>query len=98
MLERTITDDFSAKENIEIVSREFDGIVSKAISIDTSTEKYILAERQKTINALENIEKKMLQAIKRKMKILYMFVSKLQTKFFLIIIHKSANSHLLRFI
>lgn len=66
VLERTITDDFSAKENIEIVSREFDGIVSKAISIDTSTEKYILAERQKTINALENIEKKMLQAIKKK--------------------------------
>ncbi len=66
VLERTITDDFSAKENINIVSREFDGIVSKAISIDASTEKYILAERQKTINALENIEKKMLQAIKKK--------------------------------
>lgn len=66
VLERTITDDFSANENIEIVSREFDGIVSKAISIDASTEKYILAERQKTINALENIEKKMLQAIKKK--------------------------------
>jgi uncharacterized protein YllA (UPF0747 family) len=29
-------------------------------------EKYILSERQKTINALENIEKKMLQAIKKK--------------------------------
>lgn len=66
VLERTVTDDFSAKKNIDAVSSEFDAIAAKAISIDASTEKYILAERQKTINALENIEKKMLQAIKKK--------------------------------
>jgi hypothetical protein len=54
------------KENIDVVSREFDVIASKAILIDTSTERYIQAERQKAINALENIEKKMLQAIKKK--------------------------------
>ena len=66
VLERTVTDDFSAKENIDAVSSEFDAIAVKAISIDASTEKYIQAERQKTINALENIEKKMLQAIKKK--------------------------------
>jgi bacillithiol biosynthesis cysteine-adding enzyme BshC len=66
VLERTVTDDFSAKENIDVVTSEFDAIAVKAISIDASTEKYIQAERQKTINALENIEKKMLQAIKKK--------------------------------
>ena len=66
VLERIVADDFSAKENIAAVSSEFDAIATKAISIDPSTEKYILSERQKTINALENIEKKMLQAIKKK--------------------------------
>jgi uncharacterized protein YllA (UPF0747 family) len=66
VLERIVTDDFSAKENINLVSNVFYAIAEKAISIDASTEKYIQAERQKTINALENIEKKMLQAIKKK--------------------------------
>jgi len=66
VLERTVADNFSAKENIDVVSCEFDSLANKAISIDASTEKYIQAERQKTINALENIEKKMLQAIKKK--------------------------------
>ena len=66
VLERIVTDDFSVKGNIDLVSNVFDAIAVKAISIDASTEKYIQAERQKTINALENIEKKMLQAIKKK--------------------------------
>jgi uncharacterized protein YllA (UPF0747 family) len=66
VLERIVADSFSAKENIDVVSCEFDSLANMAISIDASTEKYIQAERQKTINALENIEKKMLQAIKKK--------------------------------
>jgi uncharacterized protein YllA (UPF0747 family) len=66
VLDRTVTDSFSAKENMDVISHEFDSITAKAIAIDASTAKYIQAERQKTINALENIEKKMLQAIKKK--------------------------------
>jgi len=66
VLDRTVIDSFSAKENMDVISHEFDTIAAKAIAIDASTEKYIQAERQKTINALENIEKKMLQAIKKK--------------------------------
>jgi bacillithiol biosynthesis cysteine-adding enzyme BshC len=66
VLERTVTDDFSVSSNTETVVNEFDAIIGKAKLIDSTMEKYILSERQKTINALENIEKKMLQAIKKK--------------------------------
>ena len=66
VLERTITEDFSVQSNTNIVTKEFDSIVDRANVIDATLEKYIQAERQKTINALENIEKKMLQAIKKK--------------------------------
>ncbi len=66
VLKRTVTDAFSTKENIDLVAHEFDTLATKATLVDASTEKYIQAERQKTINALENIEKKMLQAIKKK--------------------------------
>jgi len=66
VLERTVTDDFSARSNKETVINEFDSIIGKAKLIDATMEKYIHSERQKTINALENIEKKMLQAIKKK--------------------------------
>lgn len=66
VVERTITEDFSVKKNMEIVLREFDSMVDKATTINVSMEKYILSERQKTMNAVENIEKKMLQSIKKK--------------------------------
>lgn len=66
VLERTITEDFSVKSNAETVINEFDSIIEKANLIDATMEKYIQSERQKTINALENIEKKMVQAIKKK--------------------------------
>ena len=66
VLDRTITEYFSVKSNAEIVTSEFDSIIEKANLIDAKMEKYIQSERQKTINALENIEKKMLQAIKKK--------------------------------
>ena len=66
VLARTVTEDFSVTLNTAAVTNEFNDILKKAISIDASMEKYIQAERQKTINALESIEKKMVQAIKKK--------------------------------
>lgn len=66
VLLRTIKEDFDLSSAKKIIGVEFNSVSKKALSIDSTLEKYIQSERQKTENALENIEKKMLQAIKKK--------------------------------
>lgn len=66
VLSRTIKEDFDLSSVKKNIGAEFNAVSVKALSIDATLEKHILSERQKTENALENIEKKMLQAIKKK--------------------------------
>ncbi|MFM7016243.1 MAG: bacillithiol biosynthesis cysteine-adding enzyme BshC [Bacteroidota bacterium] len=66
VIERQEKNNFDLADSKNKLAEEFNSIATKALTIDPTLERYIQAERQKTINALENIEKKMLQAIKKK--------------------------------
>lgn len=50
----------------EEISKLFEGIRKEAMDIDPTMEKAVLGEEQRQINALENLEKKLIKAAKRR--------------------------------
>jgi bacillithiol synthase len=56
---------FGIGSEIVQISKEFDKILAKALPIDKTLEGVVLAEKQKTINAIESLEKRIKKAEER---------------------------------
>ncbi len=74
--------DLSLKEQEEKISNIFAEISQKAITVDLTLKGSVEAERQKVLNALKNIESKLLRSEKQKQETSISQIKKLKDKFF----------------
>ncbi|MBC8172275.1 MAG: bacillithiol biosynthesis cysteine-adding enzyme BshC [Chitinophagales bacterium] len=75
-------DSFLLSENKTRIDHEFAGILQKAILIDPTLEKTILAEKQMIMNSLDKLEAKLLKAEKQKLDTTIQQIRNVRTKLF----------------
>lgn len=81
-VKRNSSDNSNMDQEIAIIEKEFEKIVAKALQVDPTLEKSVLAERQLLINSIQKLEAKLLKAEKNKMEIQVGQIRSLLSKLF----------------